>query len=50
MRFEAGYRADVLLVTGLGAFGVVFAINSSVHSYLILAYSDKDKVTMNVGF
>jgi predicted MFS family arabinose efflux permease len=48
--FQAGYRADVLLVAGLGLFGVVFAINSAVHSYLILAYSDGDKVTMNVGF
>ncbi len=47
---EAGYRADLLVVIGLGLFGVVFAINSSVHSYLILAYSDGDKVTMNVGF
>jgi len=28
----------------------VFAINSAVHSYLILAYSDYDKVSMNVGF
>ncbi|MBA3396012.1 MAG: organoarsenical effux MFS transporter ArsJ [Deltaproteobacteria bacterium] len=45
-----GARADVLLVIGLGIFGVVFAINSAVHSYLILAYSDGDKVTMNVGF
>lgn len=45
-----GYRADVLLVVGLGGFGIVFAINSAVHSYLILAYSDGDKVTMNVGF
>ncbi|HEY3808142.1 MAG TPA: organoarsenical effux MFS transporter ArsJ [Kofleriaceae bacterium] len=45
-----GVRADVLLVVGLGLFGVVFAINSAVHSYLILAYSDGDKVTMNVGF
>ena len=47
---RAGYRADVLVVLGLGVFGVVFAINSSVHSYLILAYSDGDKVAMNVGF
>ena len=31
-------------------FAVVFAINSAVHSYLILAYSDFDKVSMNVGF
>ncbi|HET9625073.1 MAG TPA: organoarsenical effux MFS transporter ArsJ [Kofleriaceae bacterium] len=45
-----GVRADALLVVGLGVFGVVFAINSAVHSYLILAYSDGDKVTMNVGF
>jgi hypothetical protein len=28
----------------------VFAINSSVHSYLILAYSDGDDVALNVGF
>ena len=39
-----------VVVVGLGVFGVVFAINSSVHSYLILAYSDGDKVAMNVGF
>jgi predicted MFS family arabinose efflux permease len=38
------------LMIGLGLFGVVFAINSAVHSYLILAYSDNDKVAMNVGF
>jgi predicted MFS family arabinose efflux permease len=28
----------------------VFALNSAVHSYLILAYSDFDKVSLNVGF
>ena len=38
------------VIIGLGLFGVVFAINSAVHSYLILAYSDHDKVSMNVGF
>jgi predicted MFS family arabinose efflux permease len=38
------------LIVGLAAFGIVFAINSAVHSYLILAYSDNDKVAMNVGF
>ncbi|MBF0272007.1 MAG: organoarsenical effux MFS transporter ArsJ [Magnetococcales bacterium] len=38
------------LMIGLYLFGAVFAINSSVHSYLILAYSDQDKVAMNVGF
>jgi len=39
-----------LIVIGLMVFGVVFAINSAVHSFLILAYSDHDKVAMNVGF
>jgi len=45
-----GYPADVVLVIGLVVFGAVFAINSALHSYLILAYSDADKVSMNVGF
>ena len=39
-----------VVTLGLMLFGVVFAINSAVHSYLILAYSDKEKVSMNVGF
>ncbi len=39
-----------VLVVGLILFGIVFAINSAVHSYLILAYSDFEKVSMNVGF
>lgn len=39
-----------IIVIGLMFFGIAFAINSAVHSYLILAYSDKDKVSMNVGF
>lgn len=38
------------VVTGLIIFGIVFAFNSAVHSYLILAYTDSDKVAMNVGF
>jgi predicted MFS family arabinose efflux permease len=42
--------AGPVLVVGLILFGVAFAINSAVHSYLILAYSDFEKVSMNVGF
>jgi MFS family permease len=42
--------ATIAIVGGLIPFGVVFAMNSAVHSYLILAYADNDKVTMNVGF
>lgn len=47
---SAGAPATLVLLLGLGAFGVVFAVSSSVHSYLILAYSDGDEVAMNVGF
>ncbi len=44
------WPADQVLIIGLILFGIVFALNSAVHSYLILAYSDHDKVAMNVGF
>jgi hypothetical protein len=40
----------VLLVLGLLLFGFVFAVNSSVHSYLILAFAGAERVTMDVGF
>jgi hypothetical protein len=39
-----------VVVGGLIVFGVVFAINSSLHSYLILAYSQGDDVSLDVGF
>lgn len=45
-----GWSAQWVVIVGLMIFGVVFAINSAVHSYLILAYADHDKVSMNVGF
>ena len=40
----------LFLVAGLMVFGFVFAVNSSVHSYLILAFTRDDRVTMDVGF
>ena len=40
----------IVLVVGLIIFGAVFALNSAVHSFLILHYADGDKVAMNVGF
>ena len=40
----------VTLVIGLLAFGAVFAINSSLHSYLILSFTKAERVTMDVGF
>jgi predicted MFS family arabinose efflux permease len=47
---QQGWAAETVLVAGLALFGLLFAINSAVHSYLILAYADHDKVAMNVGF
>jgi predicted MFS family arabinose efflux permease len=56
--FPAGIALGLMLdwpptpvVTGgLVLYGIIFALNSAVHSYLILAYSEHDKVAMNVGF
>jgi predicted MFS family arabinose efflux permease len=47
---HAGLDPAIVVVAGLAAFGVVFALNSTVHSYLILAYADRGRVAMNVGF
>ena len=47
---SAGVDQTFAIIFGLAAFGVIFAINSAVHSYLILSYSQGDKVAMNVGF
>ena len=47
---SAGVDQTFAIVVGLAAFGVIFAVNSAVHSYLILSYSQGDKVAMNVGF
>ena len=41
---------QLVIVSGLALFGLVFAINSALHSYLIVAWSDHDNVSMNVGF
>ncbi len=38
------------LVVGLLVFGAIFAVNSSLHSYLILAFTKSERVTMDVGF
>ena len=45
-----GIAPMVAVVGGLLLFGAIFALNSAVHSYLILAYTDSNKVAMNVGF
>jgi predicted MFS family arabinose efflux permease len=40
----------VAIVGGLVVFGAAFAMNSSLHSFLVLAYSDDDEVALDVGF
>jgi predicted MFS family arabinose efflux permease len=45
-----GVSVTAVVIIGLLLFGIAFAINSALHSYLILAYSDAEQVSMNVGF
>lgn len=42
--------ASPILITGLVFFGIFFAINSSIHSYLIVNYAKEDGVSLDVGF
>ena len=42
--------AQLVLVIGLAVFGVLFAVNSSLHSYLIVSYANEDGVSLDVGF
>jgi predicted MFS family arabinose efflux permease len=46
----SGLRPDLVVCVGLLLFGVVFAVNSSLHSYLILAYAGSEKAAEDVGF
>ena len=46
----AGYSPQVVLIGGLLIFGVLFAVNSSLHSYLIVSYAKGDGVSLDVGF
>lgn len=46
----SGLNPALAILIGLALFGVVFAVNSAVHSYLILAYAQQDGVSLDVGF
>jgi MFS family permease len=55
LALAAAVAADVphlewVVVAGLGVFGFAFAVNSSVHSYLVLAYAGSEKAAEDVGF
>lgn len=45
-----GEQIEAGLLIGLGLFAIVFALNSSIHSFLILAYANREQVAMDVGF
>jgi predicted MFS family arabinose efflux permease len=45
-----GVSATGVLMIGLAVFGVLFAVNSALHSYLILSYAREDGVSLDVGF
>jgi predicted MFS family arabinose efflux permease len=45
-----GWSPSAVMLGGLGLFGVAFALNSAVHSYLVLAYAEADHVSLSVGF
>lgn len=46
----AGFDPALTVIIGLLAFGAVFAVNSSLHSYLIVSYAGRDGVSLDVGF
>ncbi len=47
---NTGLSEQVVLLGGLMVFGVLFAVNSSLHSYLIVSYAKEDGVSLDVGF
>ncbi len=44
------WQVQGVLIAGLLVFGLFFAVNSSVHSYLIISYARQDGVSLDVGF
>jgi predicted MFS family arabinose efflux permease len=50
MQMPGLWRPDLIVVAGLALFGLPFAVNSSLHSYLILAYAGSAKAAEDVGF
>uniref|UniRef100_A0A486XUT3 Permease of the major facilitator superfamily n=1 Tax=Rheinheimera sp. BAL341 TaxID=1708203 RepID=A0A486XUT3_9GAMM len=44
------WHAEIVLLAGLLLFGALFAVNSSLHSYMIVRYANSDGVSLDVGF
>lgn len=50
LALQQQWQAETALPGGLLLFGAVFAINSSLHSYMIVSYAKSDGVSLDVGF
>jgi len=50
LALHSNFHIQLSLIIGLLIFGMVFAINSSLHSYLIVSFADKDGISLDVGF
>ena len=44
------WDSEVVAIMGVLFFGIVFAVNSTIHSYLIVSYAERDGVSLDVGF
>lgn len=47
---QVGWQPEIVIIGGLMLFGAIFAVNSSLHSYLIVSYAKGDGVSLDVGF
>ena len=50
INLQSAISHEQVLLIGLLIFGFLFAINSAVHSYLVVSYSSEDSVSLDVGF
>lgn len=50
LALAGGADPQLTLIAGLAAFAILFALNSAIHSYLIIAYAKADGVSLEVGF
>ena len=47
---QLNWYSEIALLGGLLLFGAVFAVNSSLHSYMIVRFANSDGVSLDVGF
>ncbi|HSC69228.1 MAG TPA: organoarsenical effux MFS transporter ArsJ [Cellvibrio sp.] len=50
LALSSGLPTAIVLISGLLLFGLVFALNSSLHSYLIVSYAQEDGASLDIGF